>query len=147
MSITTNIPPMDGGNQESPSPMSKHRVNLHVYANDADGKTVYHVKHIGFFSASVAAAIAKDIDAGGLAFHSGIENQTGHVDVVTYDMKIQPFDDRAECLERVVNYGPPERQTAAMALRDLLKCAELNQDDLEPETVELIEAAELVLGR
>jgi hypothetical protein len=34
-----------------------------------------------------------------------------------------------------------------MALRDLLKCAELNQDDLEPETVELIEAAELVLGR
>jgi hypothetical protein len=34
-----------------------------------------------------------------------------------------------------------------MALRDLLKCAELNQDTLEPETVELIEAAELVLGR
>jgi hypothetical protein len=139
---------MDGGNEESPSPqMSKHRVNLHVFAKDADGKTVYHVKHIGFFSATVAAAIAKGIDAGGLAFHSGIENQTGHVSVVTYDMAIQPLDDRAECIERVVNYGPPERQTAAMALRDLLKCAELNQETLEPETVEFIEAAELVLGR
>ena len=100
--------------------MSKHRVNLHVFAKDAGGKTVYHVKHIGFFSATVAAAIAKGIDAGGLAFHSGIENQTGHVNVVTYDMAIQPLDDRAECIERVVNYGPPERQTAAMALRDLL---------------------------
>jgi hypothetical protein len=97
--------------------------------------------------ASVAAAVAKDIDAGGLAFHSGIENQTGQVSVMTYDMTIQPLDDRAECMERVVNYGPPERQTAASALRDLLKCAELNQEALEPETVEAIEAAELALRR
>jgi hypothetical protein len=127
--------------------MRKIRVNLHVYATDAAGKTVYHVKHIGFFPANVAAAFAKDIDAGGLAFHSGIENQTGHVSVMTYDMTIQPLDDRAECMERVVNYGPPERQTAASALRDLLKCAELNQEALEPETVEAIEAAELALRR
>jgi hypothetical protein len=78
--------------------MSKVHVNLHVFPKGADGKNVYHVKHVGFFSATVA----KDIDAGGLAFHSGIENQIGYVNVMTYDMAIVPLDDRAECLARVV---------------------------------------------
>jgi hypothetical protein len=127
--------------------MNTVRVNLRVYAKDADDKTVYHVKHIGFFPMTVALSLAKTIDAGGLAFHSGILNQTGHVDVMTYDMAIQPLDHRAERLARSVTYGPPERQTVAAALRTLLACAELNQDELEPETAEVIEAAKLVLVR
>jgi hypothetical protein len=123
----------------------KFRVNLHVYAKDADGKTVFHVRHIGFFSAHVASTVVKQIDAAHLAFHSGIPNQTGHVDVMTYNMAIQPIDPQFETTVRSVTYGPPEQPTAASALRELLKCAELNQDMLEPETVETIEAAELVL--
>jgi hypothetical protein len=114
--------------------MSKVRVNLHIHTKD--GETVYYVKHIGFFSANVAVAEAKQIDAGGLAFHSGTLNQTGHVDVMTYDMGIQPLDPRCERLGRGVTYGPPEQPTAVSALRSLLKCAELNQDMLEPETAE-----------
>jgi hypothetical protein len=81
------------------------RINLRIYANDSDGRVVYHLLHIGFFSGIGARAIIHRLNARGIAYHSNVRGQTGVVEIVTCQMG--PGPDNPEIIARSETYDPP----------------------------------------
>lgn len=83
--------------------MPDTRVNLHVYTTQ-DDQLFYHVLHIGFFPPAATRAIVDRLNARGIAFHSGLANQIGRVDIVTCFMGPK---NNPDVVARAERYGPP----------------------------------------
>jgi hypothetical protein len=86
--------------------MKKVRINLHVYALDGEGATVYHVLHLGFFAPGAVKAVTEGLNIRSIAYHSDIKHQTGTVSVVTCLMDTAVA--QPETTERTEQYEPPE---------------------------------------